>query len=660
MPMNPFTGQVVNIPGIYPGMEVVRSGILNLQPHSIPVIMGTAKSGIPCNSNRVYFDGTLTPIPAPVRAIERYYDLASVQRTFGSKSDVSVAFDYFKRNGGRTAYIANVTQNKQTIFYIGADAPTSPPPVIYEALLKCTTNQYGAHTGDGQLEISVDDDGSVPSGWSASLTFIPSAGCTYLSNTLSGVLPGSNSIEVWDTSGLYVGQQIFFTDNDPLTIPASCTITAIVTPSTYYSTGTITISGTIWDGSVEEDARIFWQGGAKIGSGLTTLNEIKEWLMANADMGVEFFSDSIEDSFRPLSINDGASPVPAGLSLRLWEDPVDTGIHTQIGVSPSYPRSVVSGGSGTGTQSPTQPWPLSDGLVLTGTSPWLYLSNEFDKIETDDGYRPNMIAFANDYYKNQNYNPEVSGVDASYQPNLYNAMLFATSEESLDVPQEMLVFAGNEWGTFQPSTDPTTHPEGDLYRRAAQLNSQNVVLCAPGADNLGSAFSVAPQAMAVLSSTFADINLTNKKIQTYGLEYTYNKAVQDGLIAHGILGVISKRSGKVLLKGINTLQNNTASGGWNIDGTTWLITQFHLFRYFRRELIFNLDPLIGARGIVKIKVFAAVKAICDSFVAAGLIESYSIGNITRHPSNEGWIIDGVAISLSKELNYIFPKIEVLV
>jgi len=226
---------------------------------------------------------------------------------------------------------------------------------------------------------------------------------------------------------------------------------------------------------------------------------------------------------------------------------------------------------------------------------------------------------------------------------------FAISQRTANKPVQIMV--GGAKGDIVLAAGDSTDPTYRSY----SLNNQDVILAAPGLDDEGAYLTTAPAILGLRSGNALDHNLTRDGIVASSIEKDWSTTTdRETLIKKGILGVAKDRRGFFVLKGVNSLQDNLATGGWNVDGaTTWLPMQRDLIDYADYTLRTGIDnDIIGADGVTAQSLAVYIGATIDSLMATGYYLDFKIESIERDiETGEGWRVEWAAKNVG-ETNYV--------
>lgn len=200
---------------------------------------------------------------------------------------------------------------------------------------------------------------------------------------------------------------------------------------------------------------------------------------------------------------------------------------------------------------------------------------------------------------------------------------------------------GGAWGDIDLTASDDTNP---TYRANA-LNSQDVMLCSPGLDQLAPALSFAPLVFGALAAGGVGHNLTQDELTFTQVETRWDEISDGELTTLHNGGVCTYRRNVfnggsfVISQGLSTRQANTAT--WNAaDSSTSLMAQ----RTYADACAFvvqavvtqlNLGANVVDRGIAAATLVSALDGLLPA--RRGWATSYSIASLTLTQSS--WSAD---------------------
>lgn len=208
---------------------------------------------------------------------------------------------------------------------------------------------------------------------------------------------------------------------------------------------------------------------------------------------------------------------------------------------------------------------------------------------------------------------------------------------------EAVVFVvGAGWGDVVVGAGDDTAPE----KRASDLNSQDVVLCAGGYDLLGANLSLSAAVFGLLVGGGVGHNLTNDGFLYTSLEKIWDERNSGDLTTLHKGGVCTYRLSKSadgirykISQGLNTLQNNSVA--WNtVTRDTPFVMQRILDDFVQRTFQNDLDALqVGADHVTPTTVAATLRArVKASLEPRGyiVIDSWQIDSIVLNAGATGF------------------------
>lgn len=223
------------------------------------------------------------------------------------------------------------------------------------------------------------------------------------------------------------------------------------------------------------------------------------------------------------------------------------------------------------------------------------------------------------------------------------------------------VFTGCAWGDVVTGASDDTNP---TYR-SANLNNQDIVLCAGGLSKQASCLSLAPTVWGLHVAGGLVHNLTQDLIQATEFERAWDERNSGELTLLHKKGVLTYRMSVgqgglyVVSQGLSTLQTNASS--WNVEGaTTPLIMQRTLMDFLSRALKDNLELIqIGQDEVSKDTVGVAIVNLGNRLIKRGVLRAFRITVIELDETGAGWNADW-AVQLPVTTDYIGVRTTVLV
>ena len=177
-------GRSFEIPGAYGITEVINTGGGNIPTFNVPIIIGSARSGIPYNAG------------SGAEVIKGYSNSNNARKYYGD-GELIEAFDFFKEAGAGICFLLNaaaLTRAKATL----KDNAGEPANSLDIVPLK-----YGAGENDISLAIASADS-------KITYTIIPPKNTKFLTADASTT---NNTINLESVDGLEVGETVYIRDN---------------------------------------------------------------------------------------------------------------------------------------------------------------------------------------------------------------------------------------------------------------------------------------------------------------------------------------------------------------------------------------------------------------------------------------------------------------
>jgi len=220
----------------------------------------------------------------------------------------------------------------------------------------------------------------------------------------------------------------------------------------------------------------------------------------------------------------------------------------------------------------------------------------------------NIIAFLPQWIQVNNIRwicpvADLSGAD---QHNIYQQFRdLAIAQRLAGYPIQII--CGGIVGDIVIDAGDTTDP---VYRTGI-YNSQDVLFCAPGIDNLGAFISFAPAIVGWLNKSPICHNLTADEIFAWRLETIYSTADLETLIDAGVISIIKSKNSYNVSKGVNTLQDNDSI--WNVvSGTTILPSQRAIADYVQKTFKEDLERFVGSDGVTSRQLLSRCNYLWDN------------------------------------------------